>query len=126
MICELESRTHDRTGTWSCTMAGKFGDFLTILIWPTEGRTLLAILLLVALGLVVRSCKAAGLPWRMAFLAGCTIWGSWLLFLTELLSPFQAITRGRLSFGWVLFCFLNLLWIWKTPARKEPSEAPGV
>lgn len=40
--------------------------------------------------------------WRRAFLRAAVLWGIWLVLVTELLSPFRAVTRMGLSVAWAI------------------------
>ena len=59
--------------------------------------------LLAFLGLWIYSGNTRREPlWRASFIQAFILWGAWMVFVTELLSLFNAVTRTSLSLAWGL------------------------
>lgn len=92
-----------------------------------------AIILPIAFTLACLYARKVVADWRLAFLAGATVWGLWLAYLTELLSVFQGIAPVWLIVAWVCFSAIFLVLLWKagsktgqtSPTLATPDERLG-
>lgn len=85
-----------------------------------------AIILPIAFTLACLYARRVVGDWRAAFLAGATVWGVWLAWLTELSSAFQRIAPVWLFGGWGCFSATFFALLWRAGSKTGKTLTPGL
>lgn len=83
--------------------------------------------LLAFLGLWIYSGNTRREPlWRASFIQAFILWGAWMVFVTELLSLFTAVTRTSLSLAWGLPVLAFVYWLVRWLKGRKVLRLPVV